>query len=112
MFKKLFQSEQTQDADELIAQGEKTGCVSVTDCPVGQIVKLHGRIYSVTFQGPGKDFLVDLANGSTLVSLVFTGRTRIIGLEPGLVLDVQGRLQFLDNKFVIFNPKYFILSNS
>lgn len=51
--------------------------------------------------------VAELDDGSGCsVSLVWLGRRRIPGLEPGRGLTATGRVSFPDGHAVIFNPKY------
>lgn len=51
--------------------------------------------------------VAELDDGSGCsVSLVWLGRRRIPGLEPGRDLTATGRVSFPDGHAVIFNPKY------
>jgi hypothetical protein len=54
--------------------------------------------------------VAELADASgQSVSLVWLGRRRIPGLEPGRALTATGRVSFPDGHPVIFNPRYELL---
>jgi len=48
----------------------------------------------------------ELFDGSGSVTLVWLGRRRIPGIEPGRTLTARGRFAAFDGKQVIYNPKY------
>jgi hypothetical protein len=48
----------------------------------------------------------ELYDGSDPVTLVWLGRRRIAGIEPGRALTVRGRMALRDGCKVIYNPFY------
>ena len=48
----------------------------------------------------------ELFDGSGSVTLVWLGRRRIPGIEPGRTLTARGRFAAFDGKRVIYNPWY------
>src|SRR5690606_41512258 len=48
----------------------------------------------------------ELYDGSGTVTLVWLGRRRIGGVEPGTALTVRGRVALRDGEYVIYNPHY------
>lgn len=84
------------------------GAKTIESCDCGDIVTVCGPLRSVTI-GPmsGLPTLqAEVYDGSGRVTLVWIGRRRIAGIEPGRVLSATGRLGTLDGHRVIFNPRY------
>jgi hypothetical protein len=48
----------------------------------------------------------ELYDGSGLITLVWLGRRRIAGIEPGRAIKVTGRVGVQDRMRVMFNPRY------
>jgi hypothetical protein len=48
----------------------------------------------------------ELFDGSGTVTLVWLGRRRIVGIEPGRRLSASGRLAVQGERKVIYNPFY------
>jgi len=48
----------------------------------------------------------ELGSGADRITLVWLGRERIAGIEPGRVLAVEGRLSVQHGRPTIFNPRY------
>jgi hypothetical protein len=48
----------------------------------------------------------ELFDGSGSVTLVWLGRRRIPGIEPGRTLTARGRFADVEGKRVIYNPRY------
>jgi amino acid transporter len=76
-----------------------------------QEVKLVGTIHSMRVQPRGgvpslECMLVDDTGG---ISVVFLGRRRIAGIEPGVRLIVEGRVADHHGKLAILNPTYQLL---
>jgi hypothetical protein len=81
---RLTADEQTIDAEELRAGSASAGCEPLSSCRKGEVVTVTGR----------------------LKSLVWLGRRRIAGIEPGRTLTARGRFAAFDGKRVIYNPWY------
>jgi hypothetical protein len=48
----------------------------------------------------------ELYDGSGLITLVWLGRRRIAGIEPGRAVKVVGRVGIHERRRIMFNPKY------
>jgi hypothetical protein len=48
----------------------------------------------------------ELADGRDAVTVIWLGRNRITGIEPGRVLSVEGTLALRRGRPVIYNPRY------
>ncbi len=63
---------------------------------------------TVTIQPRGQSpcLQAELWDGSGSLELVWIGRRRIPGVEPGRTLRAEGRITQRDGHRVMFNPKY------
>jgi hypothetical protein len=84
------------------------GCVAINDAPDREVVKLRGSLKTVTLRPrAGVPALeAELNDGSGTINLVWLGRRRIAGIDPGRALEVQGRIGAHDGARVMFNPRY------
>ena len=48
----------------------------------------------------------ELFDGSAAIVLVWLGRRRIAGIEPGRKIKATGRVGVHDGRLAIYNPKY------
>jgi hypothetical protein len=103
----------TEDAEELDAADlredvQKAGTRPVSACCQGEPVTVSGRLRSVVYTPRDTVPTVDaeLFDGSGSVHLVFLGRSRIVGIEPGRALVARGRVSEHDGVKMIFNPWY------
>jgi hypothetical protein len=86
----------------------------VTPCGLAQWrqeVKLVGTIHSMRVQPRGgvpslECTLVDDTGG---IVIVFLGRRRIAGIEPGARIMVEGRVSDHHGKLALLNPVYHLL---
>jgi RecG-like helicase len=108
MLRKLTSDVGTLDADDLSEHAEKSGAQRASDCRCGQDVTVFGRLRSVEFcpQSADATLEAELFDGTEGVTLVWMGRRRIPGIEPGRTLRVRGRLSVRDGRKVIYNPFY------
>lgn len=89
-----------------IALGE--GTVPICDCAPGTVVEVWGTVRALT-QRPASAppaLEVELYDGSGSVRVIWLGRHRIGGIEPGRRMRVEGRITRADGMLTIFNPRY------
>ena len=112
--RRLTEDEQELDAADLREDVQETGARPVSTCCQGEPVTVTGRLRSVVFTPRDTVATVDaeLYDGSGSVHLVFLGRSRIPGIEPGRALVARGRLAEQHGVKVIFNPWYELKSVS
>jgi hypothetical protein len=105
---RLTSTPEDQEADELQRDVVKTGCQSIADAKDRSYVRLAGTVNTVTLR-PRSGIPVleaELYDGSGAVTLIWLGRRRIAGIEPGRSMVVQGRLTNQRDVPVVFNPHY------
>jgi len=105
---RLTADDQTIDAEELRAEAASAGCEPVSMCRKGKVVTVTGRLKSVVYipRETVPTLEAELFDGSGSVTLVWLGRRRIPGIEPGRTLTARGRFAAFDGKQVIYNPWY------
>ena len=96
------------DAEELRAESASAGCEPVSSCRKGAVVTVTGRLKSVVYtpRETVPTLEAELFDGSGSVTLVWLGRRRIPGIEPGRTLSAHGRFASFDGRQVIYNPRY------
>jgi hypothetical protein len=106
----------TADVAELEAQDIQSLCTSVgatliADAPRRQRVKVAGVIRGVTLRPVGgvPALEADLYDGTGGVDVIWLGRRRIAGIDPGTQLIVEGRIGEQRGRLTMFNPKYTLL---
>jgi len=105
---KLTADDQTIDAQSLQSEVATSGCSSVSSCRKGEVVTVTGRIRSVVYtpRETVPTLEAELFDGSGSVTLVWLGRRRIPGIEPGRRLTARGRFAAFEGRQVIYNPWY------
>lgn len=96
------------DAEELRAGAMSAGCEPVSACRKGELVTVNGRLKSVVYtpRETVPTLEAELFDGSGSVTLVWLGRRRIPGIEPGRTVTAKGRFAAFEGKRVIYNPWY------
>ena len=88
------------------------GTVAIADAPRRARVRIAGevaRMRVVPRAGcPSLEVTVDDGSGRALV--VFTGRRRIAGIDPGRGLVLEGTAREERNRIVLMNPAYTLLA--
>ncbi len=96
------------DAKQLQSDTVKAGCCPIELAPDRERVELHGSVRTVTLRPRGgvPALEAELYDGSGTITLIWLGRRRICGIEPGRALKVHGRIGRHEGMRVMFNPRY------
>ncbi len=96
------------EARELRDTAVKAGCCPISEAHDREKVSLQGTLRTVTLRPRGgvPALEAELYDGSAMITLIWLGRRRITGIEPGRALQVQGRIGVQDQTRVMFNPRY------
>jgi hypothetical protein len=107
-FRRLVASDAELEAEELLRTSVQTGCTKASDARRGEMVAVTGRLRTVVYtpRTNWPTLEADLFDGSDSVTLVWLGRRRIAGIEPGRHLTAKGRMAVRDDRKVIYNPYY------
>jgi RecG-like helicase len=111
VWQRWTKSQEQAEADELQARVHGAGnadLVPIRACTPGETVTVTGMVRSMTIRPRSNvpALEIDLYDGSGSVSVVWLGRRRIPGIEPGRTMVVCGRLTCNTDKPTIYNPKY------
>jgi hypothetical protein len=96
------------DAENRQEQSLESGGTPVHNCRDRAQVCVVGMLRTVTIQprGGSPSLQAELWDGSGSVDIVWIGRRRIAGVEPGRVIRAEGRMTQRDGRRVMFNPRY------
>lgn len=108
VFSRLIASDETLEAEELANETTHHGCLQVRQLPSREVVSVYGTVKTVTLRPrAGVPALVaEVWDGTGVVVLVWLGRRRIPGIEPGRILKAHGRVTTNDGLPTIYNPRY------
>lgn len=108
--RRIASSNEELEAEDRLKVVRETGSTPISSCADRQVVDLCGDVSTVTINPrDGKPALeVELRDGSGSVTLVWLGRRRIPGIEPGREIKVTGRISCAGDgqQRVMFNPRY------
>ena len=93
-----------QALSDLQASGAQRAC----DCNCGEEAVVLGRLRSVGLspKESAPTLEAELFDGTEGVMLVWLGRRRIPGIEPGRTIKARGRIAERDGRKVLYNPYY------
>ncbi|HLZ38105.1 MAG TPA: OB-fold nucleic acid binding domain-containing protein [Mycobacteriales bacterium] len=105
---RLTADERTIEAEELRSQAERAGATPIERCGDREKVCVTGVLRTVTLRPrAGVPALeAELYDGSGSLDLVWLGRRRIAGIEPGRPVRAVGRVLVSEGRRLIFNPEY------
>ncbi len=100
-----------QHARDLRRTHTGAGEMTVAEAPDRQIVELCGSLRTVTLRPRGgvPALEAELDDGSGVLTIVWLGRRRIAGINPGQSMRVGGRIGIHDGVRVMYNPRYELL---
>jgi RecJ-like exonuclease len=108
---RLTASASNLDAAELREAVQQRDCVPLQDLHHGGCVQVVGRLRAVVYT-PSETvptLEAELFDGSDSIDLVWLGRRRIAGVEPGRRVMVRGRVGEHNGRKAIYNPWYELL---
>lgn len=108
---RLTASASRLDAHDLQEEVEQRSCVPLSDLTSGTCVQVVGRLRSVVYT-PSETvptLEAELFDGSDSMDLVWLGRRRITGVEPGRRVVARGRVGLHNGRKAIYNPWYELL---
>lgn len=105
---RLTADEMELESRELQDEASSAGATHVSQCSVGAPVCVAGSLRTVVLRPrAGVPTLeAELYDGTGTVTLIWLGRRRIRGIDPGRAVVVHGRLTRQDGRPTIFNPAY------
>ncbi len=105
---RIASSQDDIEARELQSDVVKTGCRAIAGTGDRSHVRLHGTINTVTLRPRGgvPALEAELYDGSGTVTVIWLGRRRIVGVEPGRSVLVEGTVSEQKGHRVLFNPRY------
>lgn len=82
--------------------------VAIAEAPERQHVVVNGVIHTVTLRPRGgvPALEAELDDGSGVITLVWLGRRRISGVDPGRTMTVAGCIGRQGGVPIMFNPRY------
>lgn len=101
-------------ADQVAADEERkeaaldTDVIPIAEAQPRQRANLSGVVRSVVLRPHGGTAAleVELYDGSGAIDLIWLGRRRISGIEPGARLKVHGLVVTTNGRQVLYNPRY------
>jgi RecG-like helicase len=114
LVRKLTSDVEDLDADELSKKSEASGARRACDCRSGEEVTVLGRLRSVELcpTNEAATLQAELFDGTQGVTLIWLGRRRIPGIEPGRTIKAHGRMAERDGQKVLYNPYYELQTTS
>ena len=100
-----------QEARDLRRTYTEPGNDCIADVTDRSRVRLRGTLRTVTLRPRGgvPALEAELFDGSGALTIIWLGRRRIVGIDPGVSIEVQGRIGVHEGQRVIFNPRYQLL---
>ena len=109
----FYVSDEELAADELSEQAEDRGSTLVEEVKRGESIQVTGVVKSAIFKPNNQvpAYEIEVFDGSGNLIVIWQGRRHVAGIEPGIRIEVSGRITFISGKPCLHNPVYKILSN-
>lgn len=114
LWRRLVESAGSLDAAELAKGADEAKAQPCGGLRRGEQTEIQGRLRHVVYT-PRESLPTveaELFDGTGSIELVWLGRRRIKGIEPGRMVRVQGRVGEHDGHAAIYNPRYELRSPS
>jgi hypothetical protein len=107
-FRRLTTSQAELEAEELQEDLDRCGATPIVSCGERRRFCVAGTLRTVTLRprGGAPALEAELYDGSDVVDLVWLGRRKIAGIEPGRLVRAEGLVSLQDGRKVMFNPRY------
>ncbi len=107
-FRRLASSKAELEAEELQRTSGSAGATPIKSCTARRRACVAGTLRTVTLRprGGAPALEAELYDGSDVIDLVWLGRRRINGIEPGRLMRAEGLVSVQDGRKVMFNPRY------
>ncbi|MFL6051361.1 MAG: OB-fold nucleic acid binding domain-containing protein [Actinoallomurus sp.] len=106
--RRLTSSKAELEAEELQKATGEEGATPIKACAGRRRACVAGTLRTVTLRprGGAPALEAELYDGSDVINLVWLGRRRIAGIEPGRLVRAEGLVSVQDGRKVMFNPRY------
>lgn len=107
--RRITANDEEIEAEQLREDAGRAGATPIASCGERQRVCVVGTLRAVTLKprGGAPALEAELYDGSDVIDLVWLGRRRIRGIEPGRIVRAEGLVTVHDEgRRVIFNPRY------
>ena len=96
------------DAVELQSDVERCAAMPLHKLNRGEVGTVTGRLRAGVYnpRETVPTLQAELFDGSAAIELVWLGRRRITGIEPGRLVTAKGRVGVHDGRHAIYNPWY------
>ncbi|GAA3128481.1 OB-fold nucleic acid binding domain-containing protein [Planomonospora alba] len=108
-FQRLATSKAELEADELRQELDRQqDATPIVACAGRRRFKVTGTLRTVTLRprGGAPALEAELYDGSDVIDLIWLGRRKIAGIEPGRMVLAEGLVSVQDGRKVMFNPRY------
>lgn len=107
-FSRLASSQSEIEAQELREGADEVGATPIASCGGRRRFCVAGTLRTVTLRprGGAPALEAELYDGSDVIDLVWLGRRKIAGIEPGRPVKAEGLVSVQDGRKVMFNPRY------
>jgi hypothetical protein len=112
--RRLTSTKAELEAQELQKTSDSEGATPIKACATRRRACVAGTLRTVTLRprGGAPALEAELYDGSDVIELVWLGRRRIAGIEPGRLVRAEGLVSVQDGRKVMFNPRYELRSGT
>ncbi|MCW2918789.1 MAG: nucleic acid binding OB-fold tRNA/helicase-type [Actinomycetia bacterium] len=112
--RRLASSKAELEAEDLQKSTDDEGATPIVGCGERNRTCVAGTLRTVTLRprGGAPALEAELYDGTDVINLVWLGRRKIAGIEPGRRLRAEGLVSMQDGRKVMFNPRYELRGNA
>ena len=108
LWRRLADTAHSLDADDLRQESDDCKAEKCAELTLGERTTVQGRLRHVVYTPSESVPTVEaeLFDGTGTIEIIWLGRRRIAGIEPGRTIQVTGRVGEHDGRPAIYNPRY------
>jgi hypothetical protein len=112
--RRMASSREELEAEDLQKSTGAEGATPVAHCTARKRARVAGTLRTVTLRprGGAPALEAELYDGTDVINLIWLGRRRIAGIDPGRRLRAEGLVSVQDGRKVMFNPRYELRGSS
>jgi hypothetical protein len=106
--RRMASTKEELEAEDLQKTTGAEGATPITACGERKRHAVAGTLRTVTLRprGGAPALEAELYDGTDVINLIWLGRRRIAGIDPGRRLRAEGLVSVQDGRKVMFNPRY------
>lgn len=110
---RVFKESSQVESEELHESAIEAGALDISNLKSGDIGKVFGIVNCVIVNptSSANQFEFELFDGTDRLRVIYLGQKSILGIQPGIKLELVGRVVSPHHQKTMYNPEYRIIKD-